>query len=86
MMMRPGKNFTGNGRFYGFCVDLLKEISLIVGFDYIIELSPEGVYGMQNPVTGEWNGIVKQLVSGVCLAVCSVCLFCLFYLVQSEKY
>ncbi|XP_071541826.1 glutamate receptor ionotropic, kainate 2-like isoform X4 [Panulirus ornatus] len=64
MMMRPGKNFTGNQRFYGFCVDLLQEISLLVGFDYIIEMSPEGVYGAQNPITGEWNGIVKQLMSG----------------------
>lgn len=64
-MMRPGKNFTGNSRFYGFCVDLLHEISLLSGFDYIIELSPEGVYGAQNPVTGEWNGVVRQLMSGV---------------------
>ncbi|XP_050735257.1 glutamate receptor ionotropic, kainate 2-like isoform X4 [Eriocheir sinensis] len=64
MMMRPGKNFTGNQRFYGFCVDLLHEISVHAGFDYIIEISPEGVYGAPNPVTGEWNGIVKQLMSG----------------------
>ncbi|XP_063594400.1 glutamate receptor ionotropic, kainate 1-like [Penaeus indicus] len=64
VMMRPGKNFTGNSRFYGFCVDLLHEISLLSGFDYIIELSPEGVYGAQNPVTGEWNGVVRQLMSG----------------------
>ncbi|XP_064104775.1 glutamate receptor ionotropic, kainate 2-like [Macrobrachium nipponense] len=64
MMMRPGKNFTGNSRFYGFCVDLLREIALISGFDYIIEVSPEGVYGAKNPITGEWNGIVKQLMSG----------------------
>ncbi|XP_063879181.1 glutamate receptor ionotropic, kainate 2-like isoform X10 [Scylla paramamosain] len=64
MMMRPGKNFTGNQRFYGFCVDLLHEISVHAGFDYILEISPEGVYGAPNPVTGEWNGIVKQLMSG----------------------
>ena len=64
-MMRPGKNYTGNNRFYGFCVDLLNKISSNAGFDYILELSPEGVYGAVNPATGEWNGIVKQLMSGV---------------------
>ncbi|KAF2357618.1 Ionotropic glutamate receptor L-glutamate and glycine-binding domain [Trinorchestia longiramus] len=64
IMMRPGKNYTGNNRFFGFCVDLLNEISKHAGFDYIMELSPEGVYGAMNPITGEWNGIVKQLISG----------------------
>ena len=65
MMMRPGKNFTGNNRFFGFCVDLLHEISLHAGFDYILELSPDGTYGVQDPITKEWNGIVKQLMTGV---------------------
>ena len=35
------------------------------GFEYIIELSPEAVFGAKDPVTGEWNGIVRQLMTGV---------------------
>ena len=64
-MMRPGKNYTGNNRFFGFCVDLVAEIAKLAGFDYIMEQNPEGVYGAVNPLTGEWNGIIKQLMSGV---------------------
>lgn len=64
-MMKPGKNFTGNNRFYGFCIDLLNEVSKLAGFDYIVELSADGVYGARDKVTGEWNGIVRQLMTGV---------------------
>ncbi|KAL7644527.1 UNVERIFIED_CONTAM: hypothetical protein RMT77_005359 [Armadillidium vulgare] len=64
VMMRPGKNFTGNSRFYGFSVDLLREVAVHAGFDYILELSAEGVYGARNPNTGEWNGIVRQIITG----------------------
>ncbi|KAI5739282.1 hypothetical protein M8J77_017278 [Diaphorina citri] len=62
MTMFTGKNYTGNGRFSGFCVDLLESISRIVGFDYIIELVPDNKYGALDPATGEWNGIVAQLI------------------------
>lgn len=63
--MFTGKNYTGNGRFSGFCVDLLESISRIVGFDYIIELVPDNKYGALDPATGEWNGIVAQLIKHV---------------------
>ncbi|KAK2715932.1 hypothetical protein QYM36_010489 [Artemia franciscana] len=63
IFMHHGKNYTGNNRFYGFCVELLDEIAKLVGFSYILELNPDGVYGVAHPVTGEWNGIVKQLMN-----------------------
>ncbi|CAH0390025.1 unnamed protein product [Bemisia tabaci] len=62
VMMHYGKNYTGNARFYGFCVDLLNIIAQHVGFDYILDLVPDRKYGAQDPVTGEWNGIVYQLI------------------------
>nr|WBU77235.1 ionotropic receptor [Odontothrips loti] len=62
VMMHYGKNYTGNGRFYGFCVDLLERVSREVGFDYIIDLVPDRKYGAQDPATGEWNGMVLQLM------------------------
>ncbi|KAF6208028.1 hypothetical protein GE061_016477 [Apolygus lucorum] len=62
VMMYKGTNNTGNARFYGFCVDVLKIISKEVGFDYIIELVPDRKYGAQDPYTKQWNGIVDHLM------------------------
>ncbi|XP_049838254.1 glutamate receptor ionotropic, kainate 2-like isoform X4 [Schistocerca gregaria] len=62
VMMHYGKNYTGNDRFYGFCVDLLERIARDVGFDYILDLVPDRKYGAQDPITGEWNGMVLHLM------------------------
>ncbi|XP_049819225.1 glutamate receptor ionotropic, kainate 2 isoform X5 [Aethina tumida] len=62
MMMHMGKNYTGNSRFYGFCVDILDRISKEVGFDYLIDLVPDRKYGACDPETGLWNGMVLQLM------------------------
>nr|CAD7423216.1 unnamed protein product [Timema monikensis] len=62
VMMHHDKNYTGNARFYGFCVDLLDRLSRDVGFDYILDLVPDKKYGAQDPDTGEWNGMVLQLI------------------------
>ncbi|XP_044316567.1 glutamate receptor ionotropic, kainate 2 isoform X3 [Drosophila rhopaloa] len=62
VMMHYEKNFTGNERFYGFCVDILETISHEVGFDYILDLVPDRKYGAKDPATGEWNGMVAQLM------------------------
>lgn len=66
VMMHYGKNYTGNARFYGFCVDLLERVSKEVGFDYILDLVPDRKYGAQDAETGEWNGMVLQLMKHVC--------------------
>ncbi|XP_032308070.1 glutamate receptor ionotropic, kainate 2 isoform X3 [Drosophila ananassae] len=62
VMMHYEKNFTGNERFYGFCVDILETISHEVGFDYILDLVPDRKYGAKDANTGEWNGMVSQLM------------------------
>lgn len=56
LMIKEG-NFTGNDRFEGFCIDLLKGIAAQVGFQYVIKLVPDGIYGVYNPETKTWNGI-----------------------------
>ncbi|XP_025161130.1 glutamate receptor ionotropic, kainate 2 isoform X4 [Harpegnathos saltator] len=62
VMLKTGGNFSGNARYEGFCIDLLKEIARVVGFTYRIELVPDGKYGVYDYETGEWNGIVRQLM------------------------
>lgn len=64
-MMRGQPNLAGNARYEGFCIDLLEEIAGMVGFEYRIELVPDGKYGAIDLETGEWNGIVRQLMDKV---------------------
>ena len=64
-MFNANKNLTGNDRFEGFCIELIREIAGIVGFHYTIRLTPEAKYGIFNPDTGEWNGIVRELMDRV---------------------
>lgn len=60
--LNPAANLTGNARFEGFSVDLLKLIAKNVGFKYVLEVTPDGKYGAYDPETGEWNGVVRQLI------------------------
>lgn len=68
-MVKNRGNFSGNARYEGFCIDLLKEIAHMVGFGYKIELVPDGKYGVYNYETGEWNGIVRQLMDKVSVSI-----------------
>lgn len=51
--------------FEGFCIDVLRLIAPMVGFQYNIKLVADGKYGLQDPETGEWNGIVRELIDKV---------------------
>ncbi|XP_076379479.1 glutamate receptor ionotropic, kainate 2 isoform X2 [Megalopta genalis] len=62
VMVKEDKNLTGNARFEGFCIDLLKWIASQVGFQYAIRLVPDHMYGVYDPETKEWNGIVRELM------------------------
>lgn len=64
-MVQRHENGTGNNRFKGFCIDLLKEISKLAGFNYVLELVPDGVYGVPDLESNEWSGMVKQLIDKV---------------------
>ncbi|XP_043850597.1 glutamate receptor ionotropic, kainate 1 isoform X2 [Dromiciops gliroides] len=61
MFKKSDKPLYGNNRFEGYCLDLLKELSNILGFIYDVKLVPDGKYGAQND-KGEWNGMVKELI------------------------
>lgn len=65
VMVKEDKNLTGNARFEGFCIDLLKWIAGQVGFQYAIKLVPDHMYGVYDPETKEWNGIVRELMEKV---------------------
>ena len=48
-----------DGGFEGYIVDVVKEVAKIAGFQYELELVPDGLYGY--PINGSWNGMVGQL-------------------------
>lgn len=68
-MVKEDKNLTGNARFEGFCIDLLRWIAGQVGFNYEIRLVPDRKYGVLDQSTKEWNGIVRELMDRVTFSV-----------------
>ncbi|GFN79380.1 glutamate receptor [Plakobranchus ocellatus] len=57
-----GSPCTGNDRFEGYCIDLLKKVAEIVNFDYEIHLVNDGKYGSKLP-DGSWNGMIGELLT-----------------------
>jgi len=55
-------NLSTGDRYEGFLVDMLKELSTMLGFTFTIHDNPEGRYG-QNEM-GKWNGMIGEVISG----------------------
>jgi ionotropic glutamate receptor len=65
MHVKDWEKLEGNARFEGYSVDLIDEISKIIGFKYVFELVPDGRYGSYNPDTKKWDGLIKQILDRV---------------------
>lgn len=48
---------SGNEQFEGFAVDLIEELSRLMGFKYRFKLVSDGAYGIKDE-KGEWNGMI----------------------------
>lgn len=56
---------TGNDRFEGFAIDVIFELSLLLGFDYEFVLQEDNHYGKCiNEATNEWDGMINEVMSG----------------------
>uniref|UniRef100_A0A668VAE7 Glutamate receptor n=1 Tax=Oreochromis aureus TaxID=47969 RepID=A0A668VAE7_OREAU len=62
MFKKSDKPLYGNDRFEGYCIDLLRELSSILGFRYEVRLVEDGKYGALDESTGQWNGMVRELM------------------------
>ncbi|KAK5903443.1 hypothetical protein CgunFtcFv8_007223 [Champsocephalus gunnari] len=62
MFKKSDKPLYGNDRFEGYCIDLLRELSAILGFRYEVRLVEDGKYGALDESTGQWNGMVRELI------------------------
>lgn len=52
MRKDSAEKLTGNNQFEGYAIDLVHEISKILGFNYTFRLVPDGRYGSLNKLTG----------------------------------
>lgn len=66
---KPGEILEGNQQFEGYSMDLIDYIAKNLTFSYIFELVPDNAYGSYNPKTKEWNGLIRQLLERVRLAI-----------------
>ncbi|EZA54442.1 Glutamate receptor, ionotropic kainate, partial [Ooceraea biroi] len=65
MLKESASILTGNDRYEGFAVDIIHEMSKILGFNYTLEVQIDNAYGSLNPMTGKWDGMIARLLSGV---------------------
>lgn len=65
MLKDSPEKLSGNDRFEGFGVELIHELSLMLGFNYTFRLQHDGVYGSLDRDTGKWNGMVNELLEWV---------------------
>ena len=56
---------TAHRQFEGFIVDLLEEIAKQYPFNYTIEEAPDKTQGMIDHVTGQWGGVIGEIIRGV---------------------
>lgn len=56
----------GNISYRGICIDLMAKIASIINYEYEIYEVPDGQMGTWNEnQTGEWNGLIRELVDKV---------------------
>ena len=65
MLKESSEMLTGNDRFEGFVIDIIDEISKLLGFNYIVQMVYDNNYGNLNQETGMWDGMIKELLDGV---------------------
>ena len=65
MMKESDQILVGNDRFEGFVFDIIDEISKMLGFNYMFKLVEDSNWGSLNKITGEWNGMIRELLDGV---------------------
>ena len=68
MLSESAEKLVGNDAFEGYAIDLIAEIAEILKFNYTFKWVDDGNYGYKNKETGEWNGLMGELLSQVNIA------------------
>lgn len=64
MLKETPETMIGNDRFEGFGIELIQKLSERLGFNYSFRLQDDGAYGSYNKETGEWNGMLREIMDG----------------------
>ncbi|XP_042238473.1 glutamate receptor ionotropic, kainate 2-like isoform X3 [Homarus americanus] len=62
MLRETSEQMTGNDRYEGFCIDLIQEISQILGFNYTIKIAGDSQHGKLDKKLNRWNGMIGELL------------------------
>jgi len=65
MLKQSAVKLMGNERYEGFAIDIIHEMSKILGFNYTFEVQSDNMYGSLNKTTKKWDGMIGRIMSGV---------------------
>lgn len=65
MLKETSVQLFGNDRFEGFAIDLIHELSLMEGFNYTFLIRADKSNGKKNQTTGQWSGMIGDVMEGV---------------------
>lgn len=65
MLKETTEQLVGNDRFEGFCIDVIQELSNLLGFNYTFIVQEDGKNGNLNRATEQWDGVISQVIQGV---------------------
>lgn len=65
MLKDDSKQLSGNNRFEGFGIDLIQELSQMLGFNYSFIVQHDNDNGSLNKKTKKWSGMMKEVMEGV---------------------
>ena len=65
MVTESSEHLIGNDAFEGYAIDLISEIAQILKFNYTFKWVDDGAYGYKNKETGEWNGLMGEILTQV---------------------
>lgn len=64
MLKESSEELTGNERFEGMCIDLVRELARALGFNYTLRPVADDAPGQFDHSTGRWNGMIGELLEG----------------------
>lgn len=65
MLKNSSTKLFGNDRYEGYGIDVIHELSVLLGFKYEFKLHPDTVVGEYDNDTNSWTGIIGELRSEV---------------------
>ncbi|XP_076624322.1 glutamate receptor ionotropic, kainate 2 isoform X1 [Colletes latitarsis] len=63
MLKKSADMMTGNDRYEGFGIDIIQELSKMLGFNYTFEVQADNVYGSYSKTLRRWTGMLGKIMA-----------------------